>query len=780
MASPSGPLMILPMPLRFTPNRVFATSLLSPLFLALTAPALSAQGGGGDDDFFELSPFVVSADDQRGYLALTAVSATLLNTPLRDIPLSIRVVTEDFMSDTFSKDLAAAVRFVPGVTPDGETREEGSFNIRGFRVNRAKRDRLTSLYGQDMTNVARVEVVKGPNSILYGETSPGGVINYVTKRPLQERFQRIDLSVGSYGFFRGQIETTGPIWKGESGAMLLYRIDASYQESDGWRAFTDETRKVIAPMIEWRPFANTSLSLQYEWIDREGRQVPGHHIYSRAAREEWLASDEALKIATAFSFFNFRDMPYDAIRDFGYNFTSASSNNFNNYKGKNLVFDVQQHLWDRRVSIRLNYTRVRPELDILTQQMNLLLFKSGEGQNVFTARTLFNNEVDSYQLQASIRWEIGPVENRTLLGAEYIDSVFRGQTFRGLTPPFFLFVPNLATFPPQYLPDQPITQNDPAPVSDRPDNIDARDRNSRAVYMSNLTTMFGGKFKFLVGGRYDHQQQYLVLSGEKSPRDTDFTPQAGLIYAPRDDLNFYASYSRSFVPRRELGNRFNPENPRVPIQFPLDPLIGTGRELGVKMDLFDARISGTIALFEIIFDNFVRNERISYFDERGIERFFNESRQDVKAKSEGIEFDFILSPRPNWQIVTGYAYIETTNGIGADSTFKDTKGVPRHQFTLWSRYTIEDGALAGLSIGGGARYTGTVRMFDPDPIRISDDLRAPSHWIFDAMLSYRIERDPLTWNFQFNVKNLFDRKHYFPNVIPGDPRQAFFSVGVSF
>lgn len=768
------------MTIPFAPDRFLSLRWLRFVLPVVTGLPVAAQAPDDDRDYYELSPFIVTSADQRGYLAQTAVSATLLNTPLRDIPLSLRVVTEDFMNDTFAKDFAAAVQYVPGVTPDGETREEGSFNIRGFRVTRAKRDRLTSLYGQDMTNVARVEVVKGPNSILYGETSPGGVINYVTKRPLPERFQRIDVSVGSYGYLRGQIETTGPLWTGESGAMVLYRIDASYQESDGWRAYKDEARKVIAPMIEWRPFANTTLSLQYEWIDKDGRQVDGHHIYSTEAREEWLASDEALKTATAFSFFNFRDMPYDAIRDFGYKFTSASSNNYNRYKGKNLVLELQQHLWDRRVSIRANYTRVRPELDILTQQMNLLLFKSAEGQNVFTARTLFNNEVDSYQLQTSIRWEIGPVENRTLLGAEYIESVFRGQTFRGLTPPFHLFVPNLDTFPPQYLPNQPITQNDPTPISDRPDSVDARDYTARAVYASNLTTMFGGKLKFLLGGRYDYQQQYLVLSGEKSPRDTEFTPQGGIIYAPRDDLNFYASYSRSFVPRRELGNLFNPENPRVPIQFPLDPLIGTGREIGVKMDFFDARISGTIALFEITYDNFVRTERISYFDERGIERFFNETRQDVTAKSEGIEFDFIFTPRPNWQIVTGYAYIETTNGIGSDSVFKDTKGVPRHQFSVWSKYTLDSGPLEGFSIGTGARYTGTVRMFDPDPIRISDDLRAPSHWIFDVMLGYSIERDPLTWNFQLNVKNVFDRKHYFPNVVPGDPRQAFLSVGVAF
>lgn len=252
------------------------SSLLRVLPAALLAFNLSAQ----DDDIIQLSPFVVDASQQRGYLAQTAISGTALNTPLRDIPITIRVITEDFMNDTFARDLQSAVAYVPGVTPSGETREEGIFNIRGFRVNRSKRNGLTALYAQDMTNVARVEVVKGPNSILFGETSPGGIINYVTRRPMPERFQSIDLSIGSFGYFRGQVESTGPLWRGERGSKLLYRIDASYQRQDGWRDFEDGERYFISPMIEWFPYPETAISLQFEWIDRDERQLANHHLYS--------------------------------------------------------------------------------------------------------------------------------------------------------------------------------------------------------------------------------------------------------------------------------------------------------------------------------------------------------------------------------------------------------------------------------------------------------------------------------------------------------------------
>lgn len=734
-----------------------------------------------DEPVYELSPFEVSAADQEGYLAQTAVSGTALNTPLRDIPISLRVITEDFMDDTFVTDLESAVEYAAGVTQDGETREGGTFNIRGFRVVRAKRDGLTSLYSQDMTNVSRVEVVKGPNSILYGETVPGGIINYVTKQPMEQRFQRLDVSIGSYGYFRGQLESTGPLMEVDGRPVLLYRLDASYEEEDGWRDYKDGDKAFISPMLEWRPFAHTAIQVQYEYTDKNGRQVDGHHLFSSGALEEWENSSEELKAATAFNFFNFRDHPYDAITDFGdYAFTSASSDNFNDFDGDLTILKIEQSLMDNRVSLQFSATWSRPGLDIKTQQMNSLLFKAAAGQNVFANRSIFENTEDTYQLRASVKWELMGMENRSLLGAEYIESQFRGAFFEDIVPPFFLFIPNLDSFPSAYIPNQPITQNEPTPLATEPANFDWRDRESYAFYATNLTTLFDGRLRVLLGARYDHQEQTIVRTGEESPVEEEVIPQGGIIYTPSEGWNLYASYSESFVPKRELGNRFDPDNPRTPIKFPLDPFIGKGLEFGVKMELLEDRISGTIAYFDITYENFVRGERISYIDETGRERFFLETRQDVEATSEGLEFDFVFTPLDNWQLVTGYAYIETESGLGSGESFKDAKGVPTHQFSLWSKYTFKEGMLADLSLGFGTTYRGEIRLFDSDPLRIDPGLRDDAYWKFDTMLSYEREIGNLPYTFQLNVKNLFDEKYYHPNLIPGTPREVIFSVAVTF
>ncbi|MCD8481318.1 MAG: TonB-dependent receptor [Verrucomicrobia bacterium] len=225
-----------------------------------------------------------------------ALSATKFNTPLRDIPISLQVLTTAFMTDTFSKDLESAMEFAAAVNDSidsGGTRETGIFSIRGFRIDRVKRDGVVAYYGQDMTNVERVEVMKGPASLLYGQTEPGGIINYVPKRPFEEPRYGFKLSAGNHGFYRAEMEATGPLIKNESGfTRLLYRLDASYEEQDGWKASAAHRRKFISPVVEWRLFPRTSITFQYEHHDHRRVTQHGFARGSRFAREQWLAAED--------------------------------------------------------------------------------------------------------------------------------------------------------------------------------------------------------------------------------------------------------------------------------------------------------------------------------------------------------------------------------------------------------------------------------------------------------------------------------------------------------
>ena len=165
------------------PKKLILTTLLTPLLAW-------AQSDSSDEPIFELSPFEVSAADDGSYVAKNSISATKFDTALKDIPVSLQVMTEAFLDDTFSLDLESSMEYSAAVNLSSNlgsgNREGGQFAIRGFNAARVKRDGVIAYYSQDLTNIARVEVMKGPASLLYGEAQPGGIINYIPKRPLTE------------------------------------------------------------------------------------------------------------------------------------------------------------------------------------------------------------------------------------------------------------------------------------------------------------------------------------------------------------------------------------------------------------------------------------------------------------------------------------------------------------------------------------------------------------------------------------------------------------------
>ena len=157
-----------------------------------------------DDEIIELSPFTVVEDDQGGYRASNTISGTKINTALRDLPLSLEVITEDFIDDIGAFDLQESLRYTTGVTTSGDT----GGRIRGFPMLWNQRNGFRRYDYGDAVNIQRVEVIKGPAGVLYGLTRPGGIVNYITKRPvLGGSFSEFKLTYGSEAFKRGEFDT---------------------------------------------------------------------------------------------------------------------------------------------------------------------------------------------------------------------------------------------------------------------------------------------------------------------------------------------------------------------------------------------------------------------------------------------------------------------------------------------------------------------------------------------------------------------------------------------
>lgn len=186
----------------------FATSIcLTPVAIAQTTEPV-------DSEIINLPTFTVSTAQDVGYRAGNSVSATRIDTPIKDLPFSISAFTEQFIEDVAALDLQDILRYAPGVTSGDKSFVAGNnrFSIRGFDGDvPPQRNGFTGNRNVDSANVERVEVIKGPASLLYGQIIPGGTINYITKRPKPKAFTSIKVSAGNESDYRAVIDVNTPL-----------------------------------------------------------------------------------------------------------------------------------------------------------------------------------------------------------------------------------------------------------------------------------------------------------------------------------------------------------------------------------------------------------------------------------------------------------------------------------------------------------------------------------------------------------------------------------------
>lgn len=252
-----------------------------------------------DKDLVVLSPFRVSTDKDKGYKATNATSGTRLDAPIKDVPLSLEVVTNDFMRDTGATNLRDALRYSSGIILSsqndalvdmtqldglnsgsagandtrGATKNQNQTTqkIRGFVVDQVLRDGFRRQMAADWINIDRVEVVRGPSSLLYGVGSFGGVINYQTKRPQQIEHVYFGATAGDNGLRRGEFDFTGPL--GDNSWKAAYRLTGAVQSNGDDTDFYHNKQSFISPVFSFRPFKDTEVLIDTEIGYQEERGI---------------------------------------------------------------------------------------------------------------------------------------------------------------------------------------------------------------------------------------------------------------------------------------------------------------------------------------------------------------------------------------------------------------------------------------------------------------------------------------------------------------------------
>ncbi len=687
-----------------------------------TAPAdEAAQPEAGEDEEIEI---VVTGEQEEGYSVPNASTATRTDTPLRDIPQSIQVIPQQVLEDQQVVELNEALRNVSGVTFSGTSYGfTYNFNIRGFENAPTLRDGFRQFENTgvpETTNLERVEVLKGPASILYGEIQPGGVINLVTKKPLSQPFYEAEVQIGNYGFFRPRIDISGPL---DSEEKVLYRLNAAYQSADSFLNYdTEIQRYFVAPTLTWKISDRTDLTVALEYTDDE-----------RPTEFGLFAVGDRIV-----------DIPYDRI--IGQPDDKAESNQFR------VGYDLEHRFndnWTLRNAFRYIYS------DFLLEGYYAGSFDETTGILGREYATSTQTARD-YSLQTNIvgKFATGSIGHTLLFGVDL------SRNDRDNDDRFdFSFSP-LDIFDPDY------------EVTVRPDRDDVpsfgaqETRTDRlGIYLQDQIAL-ADNLKLLAGLRYDtvDQEQTTEASDFGSAAETErnndaLTPRVGIVYQPIQELSLFTSYSRSFTPNTDT---------TVSGEF-LEPERGEGWEIGAKAELLGGRLFVTLSYFDITKQNVATSDP----------NFFGFSIASGKQKSQGFEFDMSGEILPGWNIIAAYAYTDAEVREDNDTTLVGNRlfNVPKHSASLWTTYEIQTGSLQGLGFGVGFNYVGE-REGDLD-----NSFRVDSYFLTNAAIFYRRNNWRFALNlkniFDVDYIEAVENSRFFSNS-PGDPFTVIGSVSVEF
>ncbi len=443
-------------------------------------------------------------------------TATKTDTALLDIPQSIQVLPEALLEEQNATRVIEAITNVSGVVQGpGYGRTSDSFSVRGFSAGGIYKNGtpvrvFTGI--EDISNIERLEVLKGPSGVLYGQGAPGGFVNVVTKRPSRTPNYSLMIRGGSDTYREGSIDLTGPLAGGD---RFQYRFIASYEDSESFREFITTKRLFVTPSLTWTPDSKTSLTLFGESIDQERAYDVGFPVMN--GRVVTLPRERNLGEP-------WENIRYD-VRTGGYYFDRLLSPR-----------------WQLRSNFRYQDSFEDDILITLTPQTDGRTVRRTAGQLTQGSETADLN----FELLGSVA--TGAIQHQLLAGLDV-----RRQS----TPFSFRSVPTttIDIFAPVRGAPEPVYTN---PFFDFP-----AESETAALFIQDQVD-FSTRWKVLAGLRFDQ-----IENKVSSQTDEAFSPRIGVVFQPRGDVSVYGSYSTSFVPNtaRALGNL--PLDPQEATQYEL-------------------------------------------------------------------------------------------------------------------------------------------------------------------------------------------------------------------
>lgn len=652
------------------------------------AQAPAAQPSVGKADAAELPAVTVRASNAdetptgpvHGFVAKRSATATKTDTPLMETPQSISVITRDRIEAQGAQSVQQALGYSAGVYagPYGNDNRGDWGKFRGTDFTQYQ-DGLLNQVGfynnvrTDVYGLERIDVLRGPSSMLFGQGAVGGILNLVSKRPQAEAAREIGVQFGNYNRKQVQADLTGPL---DADGKWLYRLVALARDSDTQVDYVKDNRYLIAPSLTFRPSADTSFTLLanfqrdesgtsvgfYPWrgtlYSNPAGQIPDHLFSSEPGFDRYTAEQASV----------------------GYQFEHKASDT-----------------WTVRQNLRYSHSTVDYR-SIYAAGFTGATHGWVPGSDTLMRRTVYLNQptLNAFAIdnQAQATFRTGSIGHRLLTGLDYQHAEITGRTgVGGTAAPLNVF--------------NPVYGNFVAPASTR--DLNPSTQAQTGIYLQDQLSW--NKWLLMLGLRYDWSRASQDNTPSASRDDNELTKRFGLMYQSDMGLNPYVSYSESF---QGLAG-FNKANQAF------KPLRSSQWEAGIKYQPPGKNAMLTVAAFDMR----EKNRKTA-----GVVNGMPDTVQVGEARTRGIEVEATASLSNRLDVIASYTYLDArvTEGSAAEID-KRLASTPSNMASLWATYKFNLFELPGFAAGGGVRYVGP--SYDG-----TDQNKVSGVTLFDAMLAY--------------------------------------------
>ncbi len=681
---------------------------------------------------FQLDDVTVYGQKRR------TIHATRLNAPLEQTPLSVNIVPKELLAQQQAISLEDALRNVSGVSKYGSYGLSDNINIRGFDIGLAGGPENYRINGVMIRTpysdyVEEVQVLKGPASILYGDVEPGGIINYVTKKPLGYEHASFEFKIGQYGLYRPSIDMGGKL-----GSKLDYRLNTVYETSESSRDEVFNEQFMVAPSISWKISDQTSI------------------VFDGLLMRNEATIDWGMPVGISLQ----RAKQLDPANFYGY--PDGTSEGKNNMVSSTLTHSFSNSWSIRNVIAYSNQERLLHDVYPIYNSVNDSVEYSFGDYRELSRTNTFSNFLD-----LNGNFTTGSMRHR------FMASIDISRIARPVAGNFVFPLPGRTSLTnPSWdaaaLSSTPVLNDDELPFTLRT-GFNVQDLIS--LLDGKLNVLIGGRFsKFTTGTKFRGAAQ--EPTGYEDTEESKFTPRLGFTYEVTEGTSFYGSYAESFSsvapsPGRGL------TDPK--------PLIGDQIEFGIKQSLLNDRLGITVSYFDLNRKNVLQFDIIDSNGSISDPDNFR-ANQSGEHSSSGLELDVNGKLMDNWQVFTAFSYFKTEvinevvqNGTSepVDYAGFELPNNPNSKFSLWTQYTLKSG-IPGLSTGLGVFHQGD--MFG-DRLNTSENT-IEAFTRIDAMLGYQYKNIML----RFNVQNLSDvdtfQRSIFGTYVPQMQRRVIGSIAV--